>query len=368
MLPVEKFSALNRYKAHLVRLQARRMEKLLLDTHVHDKIDGEEPSLFQVLQMTKRREARTVRWVLDRSRNTVSDHKGILHTCVAHFKEKYGPIQVDGRCVNEMLDAVTVMDTPAYAANLKQPISLEEIVTALKTGGRNKAPGSDAIGLEFYTAHWDTIRPDLQEILNQMFLHKTISPQQKHGLIVSLLKNNGDQTPEGYRPITLLDTDYKLLTRIMAHRLRPFLEDQLQSIQYCCVPGNSIIDAFCIVRDVIAHAEVTRNPLYVLSLDFQNAFVRLSHQYLFQVLRGYAISPWFIERILSLYEHATASVQINGTTAGNISLQSVIRQGCPFSMALYALSTPAPSHFENEADRSPSRTTSAESLRCRLRG
>jgi len=139
------------------------------------------------------------------------------------------------------------------------------------------------------------------EKLNQMFIHKTISPQQKRGIIVSLPKNNGDQTPDGYRPITLLNTDYKLLvlSRIMALRLSPVMEDQIQSSQYCCLPGNSILDALSVVRNVIAHAEVTRTPLCVLSLDFQSAFDRLSHPYLFQVLRGYGINPWFIERIQS---------------------------------------------------------------------
>jgi hypothetical protein len=97
-----------------------------------------------------------------------------------------------------------------------------------------------------------------------MFIHKSVSPQQNHGKIVSLPKNNGDQTPDGYRPITLLNTDYKLLARILARRLSPVLKDQLQSSQYCCVPGNSILEALSVVRDVIAHAEVTRT-LYVSS-------------------------------------------------------------------------------------------------------
>jgi hypothetical protein len=164
--PAEKLSALYRYKAHLVRLQARKTERLLLDTNVHDKIDDEEPSLFQVLQRTKRREARTVRRVLDSRGNAITDHKGILQIFVTYFRNKYGPIQVDGGCVNEMLDAITLTDTPEYAANLEKPISIDEIFMALKTGGRNKAPGSDGIGLEFYTAHWDTIRTDLHDILN----------------------------------------------------------------------------------------------------------------------------------------------------------------------------------------------------------
>jgi hypothetical protein len=68
---------------------------------------GEEQTLFQVLKMKKWREARTVRQVMDRSGNFANDHKSILHTFVAHYRDKYGPTEVNGSCVNEMLDAVT---------------------------------------------------------------------------------------------------------------------------------------------------------------------------------------------------------------------------------------------------------------------
>ena len=158
--PADKPSALNSYKARLVCLLAHKMEKLMLDTNVHNSLDGEELTLFQVLKMNKWREERTVGQVMDRSGNVTNDHKGILHTFVAHYRDKYSPIDVNGSCVNEMLDAVTPTDTPAYTANLEQPITRDEIVTALKTGGCNKAPGSDGIGQEFYTAHWDMIHTD----------------------------------------------------------------------------------------------------------------------------------------------------------------------------------------------------------------
>jgi len=62
--------------------------------------------------------------------------------------------------------------------------------------------------------------------------------RQQHGIIVSLPKNNGDITPDGYSPITLMNTDYKILARIMARRLYPVLEEQLMSSQYCNVSGN----------------------------------------------------------------------------------------------------------------------------------
>jgi len=123
----------------------------------------------------------------------------------------------------------------------------------------------------------------------------------------------------------------------MTRRLRHILKDHLHTSQFCGVPGNSILEAASLVRDTNAYSETSGSPLCVLTLHFQHAFDRISHHYLYQILHRYDISEWFIETLHALYENATASVQINGTLAGPISIQSAVRQGCPLSMTLYAL-------------------------------
>ena len=173
-----------------------------------------------------------------------------------------------------------------------------------------------------------------------MFLHKKVTPQQKHGIIISLPKSNVDRTPDGYHPISLLTTEYSLLTRILARCLRHVLQDHLHNSQFCGVPGNSILEAAFLVRDVIAYSETTGTPLCVPSLHFQNAFYRISHQYRFQILRRYGISHWFIERLHVLYEHATASFQTNGTLARPITIHSAVRQGCPKHCPIHAVPAP----------------------------
>ena len=120
------------------------------------------------------------------------------------------------------------------------------------------------------------------------------SQQQKRGVIFCLSKAHGNQTPEDYRPITLLNSDYKILARIIAKRLRPVLADHLTETQFCGVLGNTTIDAVATVRDTIAYAESKRIPLCVLSFDFKNAFDRIAHNYLFQILQGYGIGNAFI--------------------------------------------------------------------------
>jgi hypothetical protein len=72
------------------------------------------------------------------------------------------------------------------------------------------------------------------------------------------------------------------------------------------------------------------------SNTFQSALEGISHAYLYRPLWKYGISEWFIERIQTLHTDATASVQINGTLAGRISIQVGVRQGCPLSVIMYA--------------------------------
>ena len=91
------------------------------------------------------------------------------------------------------------------------------------------------------------------------------------------------------------------------------------------------------MQEAIAQAEAKQAPLWVLSLDFQEAFGRISHQYLFAILRSHGFSNWFVERIKGMFEEAVSSVQTNGHIAGPIPIHCSIRQGCPMSMMLYAM-------------------------------
>jgi hypothetical protein len=77
------------------------------------------------------------------------------------------------------------------------------------------------LGWSFYKANWATIKDDIGALMNQMFMERNVSTQHKHGVIVCLPKSRGPTTPADFRPIALLNTDYKILARIIAYRLRP---------------------------------------------------------------------------------------------------------------------------------------------------
>jgi hypothetical protein len=269
---------------------------------------------------------------------------------------KFSPIAVDEKDIKDLLSYIPPVSPTTYATQLEGPINTDEVQSALRAGARHRAPGIDGLSLEFYTANWETIKMDLTELLNHMFQQNHIPPRLKQGTIICLPKSHESCNPDDFRPISLLNTDYKLLARILASRLRPILAEQLTSSQYCGVPGKSIFDALAEIRDVIGQYGNKNKPLCLLTLDFKQAFDRISHQYVFTIIRQYWISNWYADRLKALYEQAQASVQINGTLAGPTEIRSGIRQGCPLEyVPILALPSSSPPFFRKKKPYQESR-------------
>jgi hypothetical protein len=175
---------------------------------------------------------------------------------------------------------------------------------------------------------------DLLTVVNNMVIAGVITLSQTHGVVVYVPKTQGPIKICDYRPLTLMNSDIKLLTRILANRLRPWLNDILHPSQHCGVRDN-ILGAVAATREAVA--ELTNAHVCLLSLDFTEAFDRISHTYLYKVLEHCGLSEWMNGRIRQLYETATSSAQINGYISGPVPIISSIRQGCPLSMLLFAL-------------------------------
>ena len=117
---------------------------------------------------------------------------------------------------------------------LAEPISLKEIWMAISKGKSHKAPGPDGICLEFFKVAWEVVKLDLLQILYIMFLSGIIVGNQLQGHIVCLPKK-APAKRINYRPLTLMNTDYKILTRIVANRLRTCLPSIIHPSQHCGV-------------------------------------------------------------------------------------------------------------------------------------
>jgi len=173
----------------------------------------------------------------------------------------------------------------------------------------------------------------MRTLFTQMLRDRQLSERQKQRVIFCIPKSARPLTPEDYGPITLLNTDYKILARMIATRVRPILAELIHPSQNCGVHGNTIFGSVPTVQDAIAYAETTRRPLCVVSLAFKEAFDRISDTNLLTVLRRYGFDAGFIECIRMLYGNAKSVMQVNGHISTPIPTQCGVREGCPLSMS-----------------------------------
>ena len=309
----------------------------MLNNSEQDRAEGETPTTHHIIKNRKRQEIRMIGEIRDDNDELQETSKTIMKAFTYHFQRAFQPIEVQAESIKKSLHRLTHSITPELNDALLAPILLEELKTAIAQGRPNKAPGVDGIGLEFYRMGWDIIQTELLQIMNNMYSNEPLRAHQARGLMVYIPKKPNPIRITEYRPLTLLNSDYKILARVIANRLKPILHDIISPQQHCSIQRTSIFEAVATIRDVIAYAEISQTPLYVISLDFQAAFDRISHKYLEETLHAYGFSKPFIHRIMGLYRNATTEIQINGFRSNSIPIKLSIRQGCPLSMLLYAI-------------------------------
>ena len=123
---------------------------------------------------------------------------------------------------------------------------------------QKKSPGSDGLPVEFYRRFWGLLGPDLVEILNYSFQHGSLSETQRRGIIRLLYKKEDPLELKNWRPISLLNTDYKICTKVLANRLRHVLPRIINKDQTCGIPDRSIYENLFLLRDTIDYVKHKR--------------------------------------------------------------------------------------------------------------
>ena len=332
-----KKETINRCTAEITCIHKRRMAKVNLNTNQHAPQSNERTSLYQLIKAKRRRVTAMIGSVINDEGRLETGMHDIMRVFKENMKRRFTATRIDERCMSDIEKTGGHTLTREQQHTLEEPIRQEEVRRAIFGGQRKKAPGSDGVSLELFQDTWDTMKDTWTRLFHKLFTDGNLTTRQKHGTIVCVPKILTPSRPEDYRPITLLNADYKILARIIAERIKPLTKDLLHRSQYCGRPDVTIHDALDSVRDIIAYTEHRHKPLCILALDFAEAFDRIEHAYLDRMLQRYGFGDHIRRLIRNMYVGAQSSIHINGHTSNPIPIQKSIRQGCPLSMALYAL-------------------------------
>ena len=216
---------------------------------------------------------------------------------------------------------------------LEAPVSADELWAVVEELPANKSPGLDGLPYEFYRAVLPVIKTEFLQVLQCVLDRRTLTGSMKMGVTRLLPKVSGIPAVDELRPITLLTTDYKLLTKVLVKRLIPVLPEVIKSGQLCSVGENNIMDGAVGHLSVLLHGENVVGALGLVSLDQWKAFDRVYVPYLLQVLEKMGFGASWVEWIRMLHQENTTRF-ILGDLSDPIDLLFSVRQGDPIALIL----------------------------------
>ncbi|KAJ4446233.1 hypothetical protein ANN_12927 [Periplaneta americana] len=158
--------------------------------------------------------------------------------------------------------------------DLQLPITEEEILRAIETAPKNSAPGPDGLTYQLYKMQWNLIKDTLVDLFNYIFDRGIVVEGFSDGIVILLPKVTNPRTVSEYRPITLLNTDYKLFMKILACRVKTTFRDIIEIGQTCSVPDKSIIHNLATIRDsILYYEEFPDEKAALLSIDFNKGLI-----------------------------------------------------------------------------------------------
>ena len=192
--------------------------------------------------------------------------------------------------------------------------SAEEVKAALFQMGPTKAPGPNGMNALFYQKYWHIVGDSVVLAVLDFLNNGNMLPDINHTNIVLILKVQNPKRMSEFRPISLCNVIYKIISKVLANRLKQVLPQIISFIQSAFVPGLLITDNVLVAYKTLhtMHARKKGKKGVALKLDISKAYDRVEWHFLQSIMEKMGFPAGWIERVMSCVTTPSFSILMNG--------------------------------------------------------
>ena len=251
---------------------------------------------------------------------------------------QYVPTDFEGTTIDGLQSLLPYRCSNSDQQKLTKNVTGDEIKRVLFAMPNDKSPGPDGYTSEFFKASWEIIGKEFV-LAVQSFFAKGFLPKGLNSTILALIpKRKGSKEMKDFRPISCCNVIYKVISKLIANRLKEVLPNFIAGNQSAFVKDRLLIENVLLATELVKdYHKDSVSSLCAIKIDISKAFDSVQWSFLSMVFSALNFPPTFIQWVMLCVTTASFSVQVNGELAGYFRSSRGLRQGCSLSPYFFVM-------------------------------
>uniref|UniRef100_A0A2N9H9Z1 Reverse transcriptase domain-containing protein n=2 Tax=Fagus sylvatica TaxID=28930 RepID=A0A2N9H9Z1_FAGSY len=239
-------------------------------------------------------------------------------------------------------------------ASLLQPFLPEEVTHALFQMNPSKSPGPDGMTALFFQKFWNIVGTDVTTAVLDFLNSGRMLGSMNFTHIALIPKVKSPECMAQFRPISLCNVVYKIISKILVNRMKSILPQVISDSQSAFVPGRMITDNVMTAFEVVHYLKnlrVGKNAQMAAKLDMSKAYDRVEWDFLKEIFLKLGFHVRWVHLVMECVTSVSYAVKVNGEPKGHIKPSRGLRQGDPLSPYLFLICAEGLSALLRKAER-----------------
>lgn len=191
--------------------------------------------------------------------------------------------------------------------------------------------------MNFFKAEWSTIGEEVMGFINEFHQNSRLPKVITSSFLTLIPKVKNPKLLKEFHLICLIGSLYKILAKVLAHRLKGQLVSVISNNQTTFIPSRQILDGIVVLNEVVDYATKNKKKCLLRKLDFERAYDTVNWEFLAKTLTDMNFHPKWVKWMRACISGSSMSILVNGSPTSEFRMEKGLQQGDPFAPFLFTI-------------------------------